>query len=284
MILFVFEGAEREPDIFQSIEDLFFCTKRAGNRMVCTYNTNIYGLYSHMMRLGDGADIVSCLKSRNTDSQAEIMQYRSQDFAEIFLFFDYDFHHHPSGQSLNIDKNIRMVKEMLSYFDDETDNGKLYINYPMVESLNYTKKLPDTNYVFYSVDVKASRFFKRLTSGFSVFGNYEHLSVRQKGEESAMKIWKRLTIQNVAKANFIEKGKVAMSDRNHPFNNRSLFDSQIHKYGKEGVGVLNSFPLFIYDYFNSNKFVIEKFLIQKYLLVVKIKLLVRKYLTPFTTS
>lgn len=35
---------------------------------------------------------------------------------------------------------------MLDYFSDETENGKLYINYPMIESLKYTKEIPDANY------------------------------------------------------------------------------------------------------------------------------------------
>lgn len=35
---------------------------------------------------------------------------------------------------------------MLDFFSDETENGKLYINYPMIESLKYTKEIPDANY------------------------------------------------------------------------------------------------------------------------------------------
>lgn len=34
----------------------------------------------------------------------------------------------------------------MDYFSDETENGKLYINYPMIESLKYTKEIPDANY------------------------------------------------------------------------------------------------------------------------------------------
>ena len=281
MILFVFEGAEREPDIFQSIENLFFDAERAGNRVVCTYNTNIYGLYSHMKRLGAGADIVGCLQARNTDAHAEIMKYRSQDFAEIFLFFDYDFHHHPSGLPLNIDENIRKVKDMLSYFDNETDNGKMYINYPMVESLNYTRRLPDAGYPTYSVGIQDSRNFKRLTSGFSAFGNYDHLSVERRGHAAVMNIWERLTIQNVVKANYIETGSVALTDRKQPFDNSRLHDSQISRYGKERVGVLNSFPLFIYEYFNSTGFTISKFLVRKYLLMAKVRVFAKKYFNGY---
>ena len=44
-----------------------------------------------------------------------------------------------------------ILSEMLEYFDDETGNGKLYVNYPMVESLKYTKELPDEHYAEYVV-------------------------------------------------------------------------------------------------------------------------------------
>ena len=42
MILFVFEGAEREPKIFKTLERLFF---GAGERIVCSFGNNIYELY-----------------------------------------------------------------------------------------------------------------------------------------------------------------------------------------------------------------------------------------------
>lgn len=40
---------------------------------------------------------------------------------------------------------------MLEMFSNETEYGKLYINYPMVESICYTKELPDKDYANYTV-------------------------------------------------------------------------------------------------------------------------------------
>ena len=60
---------------------------------------------------------------------------RNSDISEIFLFFDYDF----LNSQLSLDEINRRVEEMLTLFDDETDNGKLYINYPMIESIRYTR-------------------------------------------------------------------------------------------------------------------------------------------------
>lgn len=58
----------------------------------------------------------------------------------------YDFQHNGGLSFVN-----DVLDEMLDYFCDETENGKLYVNYPMVESLKYTKQLPDADYCDYIV-------------------------------------------------------------------------------------------------------------------------------------
>ena len=62
---------------------------------------------------------------------------------------------------------------MLTLFDDETDNGKLYINYPMIESIRYTKELPDEAYVYYTVERDACKDFKRLAREFSAYDSLD---------------------------------------------------------------------------------------------------------------
>lgn len=277
MILFVFEGANREPEIFESIEATFFDTPRDGNRIVYSYNTNIYGLYAHMQRLGSGADIVDCIQARTGNPEAEIMRYRSEDFAETYLFFDYDFHHHATGQPLDIDENIRKVREMAGYFDDETGNGKLYVNYPMIESLNYTRNLPDTRYCGYSVNVENSKQFKKLSSNFSAYGNYNHLSVSRNGRDAVKRLWGHLIIQNVVKGVYIGSGTMAMREHGSRTDTLALHDAQIRKYGKEEVGILNSFPLFLYDYFKRPVLSLKSADVRKY--VVKTR--IRRFLSKF---
>ena len=65
----------------------------------------------------------------------------------LYLFFDYDFQQ--SRKSL--EENNQSVQCLLDYFNDETENGKLYINYPMSESLFYTRQLPNTDSVSVSI-------------------------------------------------------------------------------------------------------------------------------------
>ena len=136
MILFVFEGERREPMLFKSIEHLFFPSN--GENIVCSFGNNIYELYRQMHSMGEGADIVGVLKENGAIS----IDYDIADFSDVFLFFDLDIH----NENQTMETSAAQIAEMLSYFDNETETGKLFINYPMIESIYHTSTLPDNEY------------------------------------------------------------------------------------------------------------------------------------------
>ena len=171
MILFVFEGKD-DKTYFESIKQLFFPEKP--DTFVCTYNSNIYSLYSKLMEHDalNGAfevDTVSVLKEILLEKGDETLKdIREDEVSEIYLFFDYDF----QENARTLEENNKRLSEMLKFFTDETANGKLYINYPMVESLRYTKELPDNDYWTYTVTRQQCQEvrFKRLVHKFSFYG------------------------------------------------------------------------------------------------------------------
>ena len=59
MILFVFEGVKREPDLFRTIQRLYFANR--DEQIVCSYNNNIYQLYKDLQEYDGDGDIVSLL-------------------------------------------------------------------------------------------------------------------------------------------------------------------------------------------------------------------------------
>ena len=59
MILFVFEGVKREPDLFRTIQRLYFSNRK--EQIVCSYNNNIYQLYKDLQEYDGDGDIVSLL-------------------------------------------------------------------------------------------------------------------------------------------------------------------------------------------------------------------------------
>lgn len=79
MILFVFEGAEREPKIFKTLERLFF----GEERIVCSFGNNIYELYRQLKEFDGDGDIVSILRENNAHLPQGI---KSSDFSEIYLW------------------------------------------------------------------------------------------------------------------------------------------------------------------------------------------------------
>jgi hypothetical protein len=199
-------------------------------------------------------DIVSVLREKLSNrGDSTLDSLKSSDFSEIYLFFDYDFQHaHLSSEEIN-----KRVEEMLQFYCEETENGKLYINYPMVESIRYTKELPDNDYVNYTVDRKDCSDFKRMANVFSYYKSLDYILFKE-GEiptkEKFNKIkdnWVYLKDMNVCKANFIVSGKYEKPINKSDIDQKMIFQNQISKYIEKNdcVTVLNSFPIFIYEYF-----------------------------------
>ena len=251
MILFVFEGAEREPKIFKTLERLFF---GAGERIVCSFGNNIYELYRQLTELDGDGDIVSVLRENDAQLPAGI---KSSDFSEIYLFFDYDF----QNTNLTLSQMNERLQEMLEMFDDETDNGKLYVSYPMVESLCYTKQLPDEHFVEYTISRSEcmERSFKDLAQEFSFYGSLDFIELPDSGHRRPRKRetagvrqnWIWLVQQHTSKANSMCEGVPRMPVDKKAVSQERIFDAQCRMYLCDGerIAILNGFPLFLFDYF-----------------------------------
>lgn len=251
MILFVFEGAEREPRIFKTLERLFFGKEE---RLVCSFGNNIYELYRQLREFDGEGDIVSILRENNAQLPSGV---KSSDFSEIYLFFDYDF----QNTNLNLEEMNERLREMLELFDDETDNGKLYISYPMVESLCYTKQLPDELFAEYAISRSdcMNRPFKDYAREFSFYGSLDFIELpdsghRRPGKREVARIrqnWIWLVQQHTSKANYMCNGENSMPLNKAIVAQPRIFMAQCENYLSDGerIAVLNGFPLFLFEYF-----------------------------------
>ncbi|MBR1557640.1 MAG: hypothetical protein IJ647_07760 [Prevotella sp.] len=256
MILFVFEGEKREPDLFHTLQRLYF--PRDNETIVCSFGSNLYklyDLYQELEKYGEDGDIVAILKEWLAGKQDNPLAdvERSSDFSEIYLFFDYDFHHkHLSVEEINC-----QVAEMLSMFNDETDRGKLYINYPMIESIRYTKELPDASYQTYVVTREECCDFKALCNRFSAYPSLDFIFLKDEKptKEKYLSVrdnWEYLKEQNVKKANYICCGTLAYPLAKAVISQDAIFQNQLSKFvntNTQEVSILNAFPLFLYEYF-----------------------------------
>jgi uncharacterized protein YfkK (UPF0435 family) len=226
-ILFVFEGNQTEKQIFESLQRHYFNNSQS-TKLIASYGTHIYKLYEEVKE-DSYLDIFSLIKDKNSHDKA--FDIPRDSVSEIFLFFDYDGHVSGSSQ----DK----LKEMLKHFDEETESGKLYISYPMVEAIKHLKSSDD----YQDTIVKSDRNYKNLVSKNSDIC-YEKLTTINKEN------WGNIVSENSKKLNFIVNGVFDFPKQLQPIVQLEVFNNQLTKFiiplGK--VAVLSSFPIFLLDY------------------------------------
>lgn len=245
MILFVLEGERPDLKLYRTMMEVCGVV---GDTIAVVYGCNIDALYHEMIDLGDGADIVEILRSKYENGPSNPFDgiSRSDQFSEVYLVFDYDFHDvNRSPQVLN-----SQLEYLLEFFDEETNHGKLYVNYPMIEAIKYTKELLDKDYYQYTVSREECRSFKSLASSFSFYPNMDFLLRGDK--ESRETAWELLKIQNVAKANYICNGDNVFPPANREsISQREILQHQIGDYESLSdcrVSVLSSYPILMYDW------------------------------------
>ena len=163
-VLLLVEGDSAEPSLFRSLSEKFDLPFD-----IVSYGTNLYKLYE---RIVDGAGFLNlkevliekvnedCKKyedrlndpsstaseTARNDWQKRLKKLEEErltlqgDFAYTYLVYDCEIHHRDNGGAETVDeardRNLPILEKMLEYFVDETDEtvGRLYVNYPMVES------------------------------------------------------------------------------------------------------------------------------------------------------
>ena len=129
-IAFIVEGEDREPLIINNIFKVFFSHANFKIFMLPA-EQNIYMLWKKLKEDDFDTDIIEVLREEHEDLEKQLDGIGRDDFSEIYLFFDYDVHQN----NLSRDDDPNVLEQMLTNFDNETENGKLYISYPMVEAL-----------------------------------------------------------------------------------------------------------------------------------------------------
>lgn len=245
--LFIFEGARAEKIIFDKLEQNFFGKKHS---IKCVYDAEVYQLYKQLSSDDFALDIVNLLKERSPRLAEELKDYNRDSFAFIYLFFDYDGH-----SSLADD---RKIAELLDFFDNDTDNGQMFISYPMVEALRHYRDMES----FRDLTVKCKRancpwlqecetkddclaepHYKRLVPT----DNRPSLS---NVNSYTFEVWKELITAHLCKMNYLVNDNFSMPQS--LVSQQTIFDCQQVKHISHRcpeVAVLSAFPPFILDYF-----------------------------------
>ena len=127
---FIVEGEAREPLIIDNIAQVFF--KHANFKIITLpAGQNIYMLWKKLKEDDFDTDIIEVLREEHEELKEQLEGISRDDFSEVYLFFDYDGHQN----NLSEEDDADVLEQMLVSFDNETENGKLYVSYPMVEAL-----------------------------------------------------------------------------------------------------------------------------------------------------
>lgn len=234
---FIVEGETREPLIIDNISKVFF---QHGNFKIITLpaGENIYMLWKKLKEDDFDTDIIEVLRENNEEIKEQPMGLSRDDFSEVYLFFDYDAHQTNLGKTDEED----IVAKMLESFDNETENGKLYISYPMVEALRDFEPGVCGKEEECFVGIKDLNHYKNLSAIRSFNPHFKEYDID---------IWKNI-IDVFAMRVACLFGMSDIFEYEQYSNMVNPYAIQVleeNEAKKERVFILSAFPEFLVDYF-----------------------------------
>lgn len=240
-IAIIVEGAVREPMIFRNINREFF-TFTEIEIVTLSANQNIYMLSQRLKKDDFDTDIIEVIREYDDCMRRKLDGYSRRSFQEIYLFFDFDAHTNNLNKQINM---MEQLEEMINIFDNETENGKLYISYPMIEAL---RDIPTNKMACFQRCVlkneECSTYKKNSSYNmrFNQFNKYEK------------KYWNSILQYYLFRLNclFPDQNIKTIEDV------KSLTTFDIYRqqfecfFNRELVFILSGIPQFILDYFESS--------------------------------
>lgn len=229
-ILLIVEGKKREPDL---IKAMFKVYGLADTFEIFSFKTNIHALYELLNKNGGNAgfDLILSLKSIcKTDEEKEIL---CKTYTDIVLVFDFD----PNDRRYE----AKRIQELVEYFSDSTDNGKLYINYPMVESFFRLRNISDADYLY----SKVPREKMKNSSSYRIFVTSEPMGNNINRYPTSLEEWNRIIKANIHKSAIM----VSQSNTRVPAPQPSIFSVESSLFASgEDIYELCTCIFFIPDY------------------------------------
>lgn len=255
--LFVLEGYGAEPQYLEKLEQNFF-----GRRISvkCVFDAELYQLYEHLKKEEFAVDIVNVLKERNAKNAEILKEYNRDSFAAVYLFFDYDAH----STLADDDK----VNEMLEYFDNETENGCLYLSYPMVEAIRHFRDMDSFKDLVAKCkrgeSLESMKCPNKLTcedidsclneDHYKTVSAREGLAQLTNVNKYDIEVWKTLIRANAFKMNYLVNDIYGMPE--NYMSQKLVFEKQLSKHIMQScpkVAILSAFPLYVLDYYGVDR-------------------------------
>lgn len=225
-VLFIVEGKRGEPRLLKRMHNVLFGT-HPGN--ICYHGTVIHDLISRLFVdgfLDETLDVVSVLRESVDDPERRMIL--EQEYSDVYLVFDMDPH------DPRYDSN--MLKTAIRFFSDSTDNGKLYLNYPMLESYRHLKMHYDPGYLNRVVKTDSLGGYKHIVETES------HPDFKQLGDYTE-ETFREIIVMNLQKANWMmgNGGRIPEIDEFLSWEGSEILDVQNRSMDdKDLIYVLNT--------------------------------------------
>lgn len=235
---FIVEGEAREPQIIRNLCDIHF---KHCNFKVITLpaGQNIYMLWQKLKEDDFETDIIEILRESSAELEEALAGLDRDDFSEIFLFFDYDGHQ----DNLSFENSTEdVMNKMLENFDNETENGRLYINYPMVEALRDFEPGVCGNEDNCYCELGQSDCYKQLSSDGKIYTDFRKYN---------FEVWRQVLNVFAMRVSclFDEEGVMSYETYYDSVNPYTVYNFQKNYIRKGKVFILSAFPEFLLDYF-----------------------------------
>lgn len=236
-IAVIVEGEAREPSIVRNMQSFFFKGEQI-KILTLPAGQNIYMLWKILKKDDFETDVIEILRDSNEKSAEELQNFSRDDFSEIYLFFDYD------GHQTNLpaeEDGTAVLDEMLHSFDNETENGKLYISYPMVEALRDIGEHDCAGVTGCEISLSQCAEYKRSSA--------ENIRTSQVSHYQFSDWEKALEFFAMRVSCLFEREEVfTYQDYNRMVSPLKIYRKQQERLRDNRIFVLSAFPEFLLDY------------------------------------
>ena len=263
-IAFIYEGVSAEDKLLANMQNVYFSEFSDVYIFNLPADGNIYMLWKKLIEDEFETNVIDVLKEMSAEAKERIEKagVQASQFSEVYLFFDYDGHaaqfaEETIKQADELCKNLGMkeiknkrdlLERMLDVFDNETEQGKLYVSYPMVESI---KEISVGNVAYNRLYLMLDEIqdYKSSLKAHSDYENY--LSITKDMWTIACKAsLKRasLIVRNTEQCTYeqfikyVTQLEIYHAEKQYYINNPSGYY----------LAILNSIPLFLLEYFDES--------------------------------
>lgn len=240
IIVFIFEGEKRERELVENVTSLFLKGKYQALFLHLPANQNCYMLWQKLKEDEFDTDIIELIRESNLDAAEKLRGISRQQIDQIFMFFDYD--PHQNNLPADIDFNSVMC-EMIETFDNETENGKLYISYPMIEAIRDFSDLQCEAFYKCYVDKEDINDYKTKSGDRNPYAQLNKYTIKS---------WERILHVFCWRISCLfEIDSLTYEFYKHEITPQSIFCKEKQLYLNDKCFVLSAIPEFLFDYFST---------------------------------